>query len=245
MNRLDRALGILLLLRRQNTVSATDLAKRFEVSIRTIYRDIEALSELGVPVYAEMGRTGGFRLLEGYFLPPVMFTTGEATSLLLGLTLLRRLRVTPFPAEVTTSEHKLLAALPDALRAMLARAAQLIGFEDIPLDTFHWGPRDSATPAPAIFSDEAKSKESVVVSTFLRAILEGNEVKLHYRSPYREQATTNAVAPSGLVWDRDWWYLVGERPQQRGEGVRLWRAAPSAANLRHRSMSTTSWGAPG
>lgn len=224
MNRLDRALGILLLLRKQNTVSATELAERFEVSIRTIYRDIEALSELGVPVYAEMGRTGGFRLVEGYFLPPVMFTTGEATSLLLGLTLLRRLRVTPFPAAVETAEHKLLAALPDTLRMVLARAAQLIGFEDIPLDTFHWGPRDTTTPPPAILSTEAKTKESQVVSTFLRAILEGQDVQLHYRSPYKTQATHYVVAPNGLVWDRDWWYLVGERKEQQGESQRFWRA---------------------
>ena len=80
MNRLDRALGILLWLRSRKTVSAAELAKQFEVSQRTIYRDIETLSELGIPVYAEMGRAGGFRLLEGYFLPPVMFSVGEAVS---------------------------------------------------------------------------------------------------------------------------------------------------------------------
>lgn len=74
MNRLDRALGILLWLRCRKTVSAAELAKQFEVFQRTIYRDIETLSELGIPVYAEMGRAGGFRLLDGYFLPPVMFS---------------------------------------------------------------------------------------------------------------------------------------------------------------------------
>ncbi len=99
MNRFDRALAILLLLRSGKTLSATDLARRFEVSTRTIYRDIETLSAVGVPVYAEMGRDGGFRLLPGYFLPPVMFSVGEAISLLLGLTLLRSLRATPFAAE--------------------------------------------------------------------------------------------------------------------------------------------------
>ena len=61
MNRFDRALAILLLLRQGKTLSATALAHQFEVSSRTIYRDIETLSAVGVPVFAEMGRAGGFR----------------------------------------------------------------------------------------------------------------------------------------------------------------------------------------
>ena len=73
MNRLDRALGILLVLRTGATVSAAELAQRFEVSPPTIYRDIEALGAIGVPVYAEMGRAGGFRLVEGYFLRHARF----------------------------------------------------------------------------------------------------------------------------------------------------------------------------
>ena len=72
MNPLDRALAILLLLRNGKTASAVDLARRFGVSPRTIYRDVERLGAVGVPVYAEMGRLGGFRLMEGYFLPPVI-----------------------------------------------------------------------------------------------------------------------------------------------------------------------------
>jgi predicted DNA-binding transcriptional regulator YafY len=221
MNRLDRALGILLLLRQGETVSAAELAQRFEVSVRTIYRDIEALSELGVPVYAEMGRSGGFRLMEGYFLPPVMLKTGEAASLLLGLTLLRRLRVTPFPEELATAEHKLLAVLPDHLRNVLAQAAHLIGFEDLPLDIFHWAASDAAVPTAG--TAEMKAKESLAVNTFLRALLEGKHVHMRYRSPYRSEERAYRVAPAGLVWDRDWWYLVGKIVESKEE-VRLWRA---------------------
>src|SRR4029079_15822402 len=128
MNRLDRALGILLGLRGGKVISATELARRVEGSTRTIYRDIETLSSLGVPVYAEKGRVGGFRLGEGYFLPPVMFSGGEAISLVRGLSLLRNLRASPFAAERETGAQKLLAAMPDRLRAVLAEAPQAIGF---------------------------------------------------------------------------------------------------------------------
>jgi predicted DNA-binding transcriptional regulator YafY len=85
MNRLDRALGILLLLSDQKSVTATAFAARFEVSVRTIYRDVEMLSTLGVPVYAERGSAGGYRLLEGFLLAPIAFTRNEAVSLLLAL----------------------------------------------------------------------------------------------------------------------------------------------------------------
>src|SRR5919199_4355861 len=182
MNRFDRTLGLLLLLRGGRIWSATELAGRFGVSPRTIYRDVETLSALGVPVYAEMGRAGGFRLLQGYFLPPVMFTVGEAVSLLLGLTLPRGLRSKPFAAELGTAEQKLLAAVPEGLRATLAEARKVVGFEAAPGNAFHpeppnpepeTGPGGSAAPG-----------EDGVVGTFLRAVLDRRAVSLRYRSPY-------------------------------------------------------------
>ncbi|MEZ4664168.1 MAG: YafY family protein [Caldilineaceae bacterium] len=209
-NQIDRALEILLLLRGRQTISAKALAARFEVSTRTIYRDIETLSAAGVPVYAEMGRDGGFRLLEGYFLPPVMFTEEEAASLLIGSTLLRRLRVAPFAAAVETAERKLLATLPERLAALLTKAPQLIGFEHIPLDLFQLKLQPDQ-PNVAPIAESAAGDESVVVSTFLRAVFERQLVELDYHSPYGERAKKYIVQPYGLIWDRDWWYLVGQR----------------------------------
>src|SRR4030095_14369609 len=82
MNRTDRLLAILLELQRKGARRAEDLAATFETSNRTIYRDIQALSESGVPVVAQPGV--GYSLVEGYFLPPVSFSVDEATMLLLG-----------------------------------------------------------------------------------------------------------------------------------------------------------------
>ncbi len=217
MNRFDRALAILLLLRNGKLLSATDLARRFEVSTRTIYRDVETLSAIGVPVYAEMGRAGGFRLLAGYFLPPVMFTTAEAVSLLLGLTLLRSLRATPFAADRETAEQKLLAAVPDHLRAILAEAHKVIGFERPPEDIFHPDPPDQE---PA---DSSTDAEGTIVSVFLGAVLDRRTLLLQYRSPYRDKTTEIAAVPLGLFWDRDRWYLAGRR-HGMGDELRLWRA---------------------
>ncbi len=220
--RFDRILGVLLFLRSGQSVPATELARRFAVSTRTIHRDLKTLEAVGVPVYAERGRAGGFRLVEGYFLPPLMFAPGEAIALLLGLTLLRRLRAKPFPADLDTVARKLLAAVPAPTRAALERAEALIGFEPLPDDIFHpeLDPCPSATPSGA---EPAEARESATIGAFLQAILDGDRVRLRYCSPHRGETKDHVIAPLGLLWDRDRWYLVG-RPEDRSCEARLWRA---------------------
>ncbi len=224
MQRFDRILGILLFLRSKHAVSAAQLARQFEASTRTIYRDLETLSALGVPLYAERGRQGGVRLLPGYFLPPLMFTQQEAIALLLGLTLQRSLRATPFPTEREMAEKKLLAALPDTLRSLLAKAEQFVGFEQTPGDIFHPEPEK---PEPEVIAicppEQADLQQSQTVSTFFQAVLDGKLVLMHYVSPYRAHESVVLVEPLGLLWDRDRWYLAGKLAELGGS-VRLWRA---------------------
>jgi predicted DNA-binding transcriptional regulator YafY len=218
MNRFDRALGILLLLRSGKTLSANELARRFEVAPRTIYRDIEALCAVGVPIYAEPGRNGGFRLIEGYFLPPVTFSVGEATSLLTGLALLRRLRARPFPVDLHSAGDKLLAALPEPLRGTLANTEQIIGIESLPHDSFHPDLTDLGDEPDA----EAIRHESQIITGFLRAIFEQRTVIISYKAPDRPQRTHHLV-PQGLIWDRNRWYLIGLRHSDDPQ-VRMLRA---------------------
>jgi predicted DNA-binding transcriptional regulator YafY len=219
MRRTDRLLGIMLHLRAGKVVTAAELARRFEVSARTIYRDMDALSALGVPVYAEQGRTGGFRLLEGYFLPAIAFTQGEAVSLALGLAILDRLRARPFVAGLEAARAKLLAAMPAHLSAALAAADTFIGFERQPEDAFHVERAEPPLP------EQATAAEYGAIDVFLQAILDGAAVALEYRSPYRDSAAATRVeaTPRGLFWDRDRWYLVGDRLAP-SPGRRVWRA---------------------
>lgn len=81
MNRIDRLLGILILLQTRKYVTAGYVAERFDISIRTVYRDIKALTEQGIPVSFEQHK--GYFVVQGFFLPPVSFTTEEANALLL------------------------------------------------------------------------------------------------------------------------------------------------------------------
>lgn len=216
MHEIDRVLGILLELQSGRGVSAKQLAARFVVSTRTIYRDVQTMSLLGIPIYSKRGRNGGIRLLEGYFLPPLMFSREEAIALLLALLLLRSLRVVPFQAQTETAAQKLLAAVPGHLRTLLARLERVIGVERTQSDIFHPEPDETV-------GTEHPQRESEVVTRFVQALLEQRTVRMRYQSPYRETATESVADPLGLFWDRDRWYLVGAILGSRGAHV-TWRA---------------------
>lgn len=219
MTRIERAFGILLLLSGGGMVTAPDLARRFEVSVRTIYRDVEMLSATGIPVYAERGTTGGYRLHEGFFLPPVGFSRSEAVVALLGLALIGSLKVPVFEADLQTAERKLVAAMPSRLRTLLAETRRLIGFEQAAADVFHPEPEDDTADTPAARKAQAKA-----VETYLGAVLDGTRVSFGYRSPYSERDGAKPVEAEahGLLWDRDRWYLLGNRHSDGGR--RIWRA---------------------
>jgi predicted DNA-binding transcriptional regulator YafY len=126
MNRTDRLLGILLELQARGVLRAEDLARRFEVSLRTVYRDVQALSETGVPVVAIPGQ--GYRLMEGYFLPPLSFTAPEAALLLLGGEFVRE-QVDPELRQVAEAAlTRLAGVVPPALRAEVDLRRQELHF---------------------------------------------------------------------------------------------------------------------
>src|SRR5215469_116526 len=114
MNRTDRLLAIVLELQGKKRQRAEDLAASFEVSTRTIYRDVQALGEAGVPMVAIPGR--GYSLIEGYFLPPLSFTTDEATMLLLGTDFMAQNFDAQYRAAAQSAHRKVAGVLPDRLR---------------------------------------------------------------------------------------------------------------------------------
>ncbi|MFK4246646.1 helix-turn-helix transcriptional regulator [Micromonospora chokoriensis] len=147
MNRTDRLYALVEELRAVSPRprSARWLAARFEVSSRTIERDIGALQEAGVPIWAEPGRTGGYVVDRARTLPPVNLTAAEAVAMAVAL---HRLAGTPFAGPGVTALRKLMAVLPpaDAVEAhRLAGRVHLIGD----------GP---ATPVPAVVADAVAAR---------------------------------------------------------------------------------------
>ena len=122
MNRTDRLVAMVLFLQGRRVVRARDLAARFEITERTVYRDIAALGEAGVPIMGEAGV--GYSLMKGYQLPPVMFTADEATSLFVGGELVKQLTDASLQVPMVSALEKLRAVLPRDRQDHVERLAQ-------------------------------------------------------------------------------------------------------------------------
>lgn len=128
MNKLERLTAILLLLQEKSYTSEA-IARHFEVSKRTILRDIQALSEMGVPVIAREGAGGGYSLPADYGVAPLPLTAREAFLLLLALSTLKQLSDTPFAAERASLIAKLRASLPGQQLAHIDHMLQSVSIE--------------------------------------------------------------------------------------------------------------------
>jgi predicted DNA-binding transcriptional regulator YafY len=190
--RASRLVSILLLLQVHGQLPAPELARRLEVSVRTIYRDLDALGEAGVPVFARPGSGGGCGLLEGYRTRLTGLNAEEARALFLaGL---------PGPAgelglgtALAAAQLKVLAALPADLRAGAGRAR-----ERFHLDAPRWFER----------ADEASHGH---LATIAGAVWDDRLLRLAYRRDGAPLAT-RTVEPLGLVLKAGVWYLVARLP---------------------------------
>lgn len=211
MNSIERALAILLLLTGGRLVSAATLAERFEVSLRTIYRDVDRLIALGIPVEAERGAEGGYRLAKDYLQPPVALNRRETAALLTTLALVRSLRTLPLKSDLDSAERKLIASLPRPVLALLGDAERVIGIEPIPADIFH-----AATRA------EPTEDWQAALDGFMVGLLESRAVRFDHHNPARPAPRPHDVEPHGVLFDRDLWYLAG-RDRDSGE-MKIYRA---------------------
>ncbi len=186
--RASRLLTILMILQTRGRTSAETLAEQLEVSVRTVYRDIDQLSAAGVPVYAETGRNGGFALLDGWKTRLNGLTAPEARALFFsGL---------PGPAgelglgdEAAAAELKLLAALPADWQAEARRMSSC----------FHLDPRGWFQPGHK--------------PEFLKLVAEAvwSETRLSIRYQSWKEIRDRVIDPLGLVLKGGIWYVVAQR----------------------------------
>ncbi|MEJ8305583.1 YafY family protein [Saccharibacillus sacchari] len=199
MNKTDRMLAILLRLQRERTVRAEDLAETFETSVRTIYRDMQALSEAGVPLLGTPG--AGYSLIEGYFLPPVMLTEAEALAALIGADLTHQTFGGSVRAGASTFREKLEHILPPNLREEVANL------------------RETARLAPDGAAEQGEA-ELERVELLREAVLRKRKVEFTYTKAGEESRISaadpsRAVAPYGLVLVRGVWMLIAHCDRHR------------------------------
>jgi predicted DNA-binding transcriptional regulator YafY len=200
--RASRLVNVLLLLQTRSRMTAGELAEELEVSVRTIYRDVDALAEAGIPIYAERGPHGGVRLVDGYRTRLTGLTAEEAEAVFLS--------GVPGPAAelglgtvVAAARLKVMAALPPELRTRAGRVSE----------RFH-------LDAPGWFKS---SEELRYLELLAGAVWEAQRVQISYRRGERAGTVDRTIEPLGLVLKGGIWYVVA-RPAE-SDSVRTYRVS--------------------
>jgi predicted DNA-binding transcriptional regulator YafY len=187
MNRIDRLTAILIQLQTRRILPAREIAERYGISLRTVYRDIRALEDAGVPVGAEAGR--GYFLAEGYHLPPVMFTPDEAGALLLGGKLIEKFSDSGVSRHFAGALDKIKAVLGESDKDYLNRLDALVTVLSI-------APRD-----------RAQFPDSVLIA--LQSVLADSlAIRIDYHSNSKDELTRRTVEPLGLCFYAGHWHLL-------------------------------------
>jgi predicted DNA-binding transcriptional regulator YafY len=185
LNRFDRTLSILVLLQSRKLVKAQQLADRFGVSLRTIYRDIRSLEAAGVPIIGEAG--SGYSIMEGYRLPPVMFSREEASSFVAAEKLMSQFTDRGLGAHFESAMRKIRSVLKGGEKDWLAA-----------LDAQVW-----VRNGRALFNEAIPNALEIL----FRSIALQQQVYLEYRSFTARQPQVRHIEPVGVFHEHDHWYL--------------------------------------
>ncbi len=192
MRKIDRLAGILMILKNRGKSTAAQLAATYEVSRRTIYRDIQSLSELGVPVVAEPGVAGGYSLMDGYNFQAVALAANEAEALYLGAGFIASQEGFPLAGAAQGAMDKLGVFLPGDSRRAAEAVQNKISFER---STEQGG--------------EPSARRAALLSQLKSALDQRRVVELEYEPIKDGVVTHRQVESHNLLYDNEAWYLVG------------------------------------
>ncbi|MGE7777812.1 helix-turn-helix transcriptional regulator [Chitinophaga sp. NPDC101104] len=189
MNRIDRLTAILVQLQGKKIVKAQEIADRFDISLRTVYRDVKALMEAGVPIGAEAGT--GYYIVDGYHLPPVMFDRSEAAALLTGEKLMEK--------HSDRSNHQQFSSAMQKIRAVL-RGSDKDFLESLDENI-------------AVLHDRRSNDEQEFPNRFLSDIQAGlanqKVLAVEYYSFYSDSTSHREIEPIGIFHMNSSWHLIG------------------------------------
>ncbi|WP_337059082.1 YafY family protein [Elizabethkingia meningoseptica] len=187
IKRFDRIIAIFIHLQSRRTVRAQDLADRFEVSLRTIYRDIKSLEQAGIPIYSEAGI--GYELMEGYKLPPVMFSQVEALSFIAAEKLMENFIDEGLKQNFLAAMFKIKSVLRMSEKDLLSTLENQIIIQKAPYLT-----------------TEQKSPDNTMEILF-GAIAQQKQVQMHYKGIQDTQHQKRIIEPVGLFFEHNNWYI--------------------------------------
>ena len=187
MNRFDRVTAILIHLQTKKIVKAKDLAQRFNVSLRTIYRDVQTLTEAGVPIGSEAGT--GYFLVDGYRLPPVMFTKEEVTAFLTAEKFIEKFTDNSIDVNYKSGMMKIRAILKNTEKEMLENIEENI-------EVLRRSPRPE------------KSAGSNFIQLIIESISERKSINIRYHTFYSNEIKDRNIEPLGIFFSGSVWHTI-------------------------------------
>ena len=189
MNRIDRLTAILIQLQTKRWLTASEIADRFEISQRTVYRDLRALDEAGVPIGAETGK--GYFLVDGYHLPPVMFSRDEAGALLIAYKLVEKLTDSSVRQNYVNAIDKIKAVLPE-------KDKEYVDQLNSQVEVFYQTQSDS------------KGYPNSFLIAIQQALANSKCISISYHAIHSDEKTCGRIVdPLGLVFYGNAWHLIG------------------------------------
>lgn len=186
MNRLDRLTAILTQIQSKRWIKAHEIASRFDITVRTVYRDIRALEEAGVPIISEAGK--GYSLLEGYRLPPVMFTREEALSFMVAEKLIENITDRESGKHFASALIKIKSVLRSSEKEVL----------------------DQISSQVEVFNRLNPSGARDSILHMIISCLSAKQVFcIAYTSFEKNEITERQVEPVGVYYSFEQWYLIG------------------------------------
>jgi len=185
MNRFDRITALLIQLQSKKIIRAQELADRFGISLRTVYRDIRTLEEAGVPLYGEAGV--GYSIVDGYRLPPVMFTTEEATAFITAEKLMGKFSDSTLQQHFSSAMFKVKAVLRGSEKELLENLDEQIIVKN-KIRTHNNAPENT-------------------LDTLLKAIGEKKAVKMNYKA-FGKENTERLIEPIGIFHEDEHWHTI-------------------------------------
>lgn len=183
MNRIDRLFGILTTLQSKKHVTAAHLAERYEISVRTVYRDVRALEELGIPVSFEQPK--GYFIVQGYFLPPLSFSVDEANSLILMASLAEKFADKSIARHSNNALAKIKTVLRSSVKDQTNRFSDHIN----------------------VYIPENEKTENDFLIDIQTAIAKQIIIAIEY-ADNQGVKTTREIEPIGLVFYNMQWHLI-------------------------------------
>lgn len=189
MKKAERLNGIIYALKEKGRLNCKELAKLFEVNERTIYRDIDALSQLKVPLVSYEGKNGGYEIDLNYFIPSIQLTEQEIIMLLMVLNVGQEIKIPNLTAEYQLLRSKIINVLAESDKSKVTRLLEHISF-------------DLARVLPKNYSDK-------VMPIILESFMEEKNICIAYSVPAKGAVTERKVSPTELFFSDGGWYLSG------------------------------------